>query len=97
MNIPFLSLICLLIRKYLPDRYLILPAALGPGFYSVSNRKDCQKKKKKMFLGSRARLARKADNLTAISEPAIWTMWDLEHLNPIVLHSLLRGQLLNDS
>jgi hypothetical protein len=32
-----------------------------------------------MFLESRARLVRKADNLTAICEPTIWTMWDSRH------------------
>jgi hypothetical protein len=29
-----------------------------------------------MFLGSKVRLVRKADNLTAIYEPIVWTMWD---------------------
>jgi hypothetical protein len=29
-----------------------------------------------MFLGSKARLVRKADNLTAIYEPIVQTMWD---------------------
>jgi hypothetical protein len=47
---------------------LILPAALGPGFYSTSNRNEYQKQKE-MFLGSRARLVSKADHLTAIYEP----------------------------
>jgi hypothetical protein len=47
--------------------YLILPAALGPGVYSVSNRNEYQKQKL-MFLGSRARPMRKAHKLTAISE-----------------------------
>jgi hypothetical protein len=28
-----------------------------------------------MFLGSKARLVRKADNLTAIYEPIVYTMW----------------------
>jgi hypothetical protein len=39
----------------------------GPGVYSASNRNECQK----MFLGSRARPARKADNLIAICEPIV--------------------------
>jgi hypothetical protein len=42
--------------------YLILQAALVPGFYSASNR---------MFLGSRAQPVRRADSLTAICEPII--------------------------
>jgi hypothetical protein len=32
--------------------------------------------KKKMFLGSKVRLMRGADNLTAIYEPIAYTMWD---------------------
>jgi hypothetical protein len=29
-----------------------------------------------MFLGSKVRLVRKADTLTAIYEPIVYTMWD---------------------
>jgi hypothetical protein len=29
-----------------------------------------------MFLGSKMRLVRGVDNLTAIYEPTVWTMWD---------------------
>jgi hypothetical protein len=29
-----------------------------------------------MFLGSKVRQVRRADNLTAICEPNVWTMWD---------------------
>jgi hypothetical protein len=29
-----------------------------------------------MFLGSKVWLVRRADNLTAIYEPIVWTMWD---------------------
>jgi hypothetical protein len=46
--------------------YLILPAALGPGVYSTSNRNEYQEQKK--FLWSKAGPARKADNFTAICE-----------------------------
>jgi hypothetical protein len=42
-------------------------------------------------LVGKARPPRKADNLTAISEPIIWKMWDPWH--PIGLHGLLQGQL----
>jgi hypothetical protein len=45
---------------------LILPAALGPGVYSSSNRNECRKEKI-MFLGSRARLMPNADNLSEVS------------------------------
>jgi hypothetical protein len=50
--------------------YLIFPAILGPEAYSASNRSKYHKQKK-MFLGSRARQVREADNLTAISEPIV--------------------------
>jgi hypothetical protein len=33
-----------------------------------------------MFLGSRGRPVRKADNFTATFEPIVYTMWDPEHL-----------------
>jgi hypothetical protein len=46
----------------------ILPAALDPGVYSASNRNEYQKQKNKFF-GIKGRLSRKADNLTANSEP----------------------------
>jgi hypothetical protein len=48
--------------------YLILPAALGPGVYSASNRNEYQKQKKNIFMWSRARPVRKADSLNAICE-----------------------------
>jgi hypothetical protein len=50
--------------------YLILPAAVGPRIYSSSNRDEHQKQKK-ISLGSKALLARKAYNLTAIREPVV--------------------------
>jgi hypothetical protein len=59
--------------------HLILPVALGPRVYSASNRNECQKHKNK-FLGSRARPASKANNLTAICESIIWTIRDSQHL-----------------
>jgi hypothetical protein len=55
---------------------LILPAALGPGDYSASNRNEFQELIKIIFLGSKVRPARKADNLTAIYEPIVKVMWD---------------------
>jgi hypothetical protein len=55
--------------------YVILPAALGPGVYSVSNRNENQKQKI-IFLGSKLRPVRRADNLIAICEPIVWTTWD---------------------
>jgi hypothetical protein len=44
---------------------IFLPAALGPDVHSASNRSDYQRRKV-MFLESRARPVRRADNLTAI-------------------------------
>jgi hypothetical protein len=50
--------------------YLILPAAQGPEVHLTSNRNGYQKQKK-MFLGSKVRPVRRANNLTAICEPII--------------------------
>jgi hypothetical protein len=33
-----------------------------------------------MFLGSRTRPVLRADNLAAICEPTVYTMWDPEHV-----------------
>jgi hypothetical protein len=35
-----------------------------------------------MFLGSKAWSVRRADNLSAICEPIVYTMWDPQHLKP---------------
>jgi hypothetical protein len=51
--------------------YLILLVALGPGVNSASTRS-----RKIMFLGSRVRPEHEADNLTAMREPIVYTMWD---------------------
>jgi hypothetical protein len=48
--------------------YLILPTALDTGVYSAPSRNEYQKQKQ-MFLGSRERPVREADNRTAICEP----------------------------
>jgi hypothetical protein len=50
--------------------YLILPAALGPGVHSASNRNEYQEQKNNVPV-SRARPACKVDNLTAIYEPTV--------------------------
>jgi hypothetical protein len=47
--------------------YLILPAALDPGVYSVSHKNEYQKQKYNI-LDSRARSVRKVNNLTTICE-----------------------------
>jgi hypothetical protein len=43
-----------------------------------------------MFLGSKVRLVRKADRLTAISEPSVYNVGSLTSHNPIGLQGLLR-------
>jgi hypothetical protein len=50
----------------------ILPAALGPEVYWAPNRNEYQKHKKIiMFLESKVRWVRGADNLTTICEPIV--------------------------
>jgi hypothetical protein len=41
---------------------------------------ECQK----LFLGTRARPASKADNLAAICEPIVWKIWDPQHLTSLI-------------
>jgi hypothetical protein len=42
-----------------------------------------------MFLGSRARPVHRVDNFTAVCEPTVWTMWDLQLLTTLSLFTLL--------
>jgi hypothetical protein len=49
---------------------IILPAALGPGFTKPLTEMSTRCRKI-MFLGSRARPVRRADNLAAICEPIV--------------------------
>jgi hypothetical protein len=60
--------------------YLILPAALGSGVYSASNRMSTRNIK--MILGSKARPVRRADRLDNVGSST-------SH-NPIGHHGLLR-------
>jgi hypothetical protein len=50
--------------------HLTLPAALGPGVHSASNRNEYQKQKK-LFLERRERPVRKADKVTALRDPIV--------------------------
>jgi hypothetical protein len=50
--------------------YLILPAALGPGV-TQNLTEMSTRSRKRMYLGSRARPACRADSLTAICEPIV--------------------------
>jgi hypothetical protein len=52
--------------------------SLGP----AADRNEYQKKKR-VFLESRARPVRMADNLTAICEPIVYTVWDPQHLTTL--------------
>jgi hypothetical protein len=54
------------VRDPIRSIYLILPAALGPGVHSASNRNECQKQKN--VSGSGVQPVCRADNLTAICE-----------------------------
>jgi hypothetical protein len=75
----------------LENVYLILPVALGPGVYSATNINEYQKERKEMFLGSRARPARKTDRLTAICEPTVLTMWGHQHLTTLYASTACYG------
>jgi hypothetical protein len=44
-----------------------------------------------MFLGSRAWLVCKADNLTATCEPTVWTMRDSQHLKTLQASTAFYG------
>jgi hypothetical protein len=44
-----------------------------------------------MFLGSIARPVRKADNLTAISEPIVWTLLGPQHLRILLAPTACYG------
>jgi succinate dehydrogenase flavin-adding protein (antitoxin of CptAB toxin-antitoxin module) len=57
--------------------YLILPVALDPGVFSTSYKNET---KIKMFVQSRERLVREADNFIALFESTVYTMLDPQHL-----------------
>jgi hypothetical protein len=42
-----------------------------------------KKEYQKTILVARARPAHKVDNLTAVCEPIIWAMWELQHLTTL--------------
>jgi hypothetical protein len=60
--------------EYISSIYLILPASLGPGVYSASNRNNYHKQKNNV-LGSRAQPVRRAD-VTSLCEPNVSKMLD---------------------
>jgi hypothetical protein len=69
--------------------YLIFPDAQALGFTQPLT-EFITRSRKIIFLGSRAGPVRKSNNLTAICEPIVYTMWNPQH-NLIGLHSLLQG------
>jgi hypothetical protein len=77
-NGPHQSLLTSEVNDKVIHRFAIfcsIPAALGPGVHTASNRNENQNRKM-MFLWSRERPVRRADNLTAICEPTVYTIWD---------------------
>jgi hypothetical protein len=74
--------------------YLILPAVLGPGVYSASNRNEYQRQKK-MFLGSRAWPVRKARPHRHLRVDCLDNVGSSTSHNPIGLHSLLQEYLFS--
>jgi hypothetical protein len=44
-----------------------------------------------MFLGSKVRPVRRADNLTAICAPSVKTMWDPQHLTTLKASTVCYG------
>jgi hypothetical protein len=48
-----------------------------------------------MFLGSRARPVRRADNVTAICEPIVYTLWDPQHLTTVQASTACYGDSSN--
>jgi hypothetical protein len=47
-----------------------------------------------MFQESKARPVRRADNLTAIYEPIVYTMWDPQHLTTLEASTACYGDSL---
>jgi hypothetical protein len=73
--------------EWLLSIYLILPAALGLGVYSTSNRNEYRVRNKHVS-GERAQPVREADNLTAHCVDSVGS--STSH-NPIGLHGMLLG------
>jgi hypothetical protein len=67
--------------------YLILPATLGPGVYSASNRVEYQKQKKYFWGVERGRHV----NLTTTCELIVQTMWDSQHLTILYVSTACYG------
>jgi hypothetical protein len=53
--------------------------------------------RKIMFLGNRGQPVRKADNLTAICDPIVWTMWDPGRLHGLLQEWMIRWSLKTET
>jgi hypothetical protein len=73
--------------EWIVSIYLILPASLGPGIYSASNR-NSTRSRKVMLLGSRALPVQPVRHLWA---DCLDNVGSLTPHNPVGLHGLLRG------
>jgi hypothetical protein len=73
--------------------YLILPATLGPGVYSASNRNEYEKQKKKMFWGSRTQPVQRAgwQPCHHLRADGLHNVGSSTSHNPIGLHGFLQG------
>jgi hypothetical protein len=60
-----------------------LPNPYGRALWGLPSLKKITIRIKKMFLGSKVRPVPRADKLTAICEPTVYTMWDPEHLTTL--------------
>jgi hypothetical protein len=79
---------CLLVPSRLYKRLSVCPYQLG---FTQPLTEMSIRSREIMFLRNRVRQARRADYLTAICEPIVYTMWDPQHLTTLGLHGLLRG------
>jgi hypothetical protein len=78
--------------EWIVSIYVILPVTVGLGVYSASNRNEYQKQKKKCFWGAE-RWWRVGLTTVLPSVSRLSRHWDPQHLDPIDLHGLLRGDL----
>jgi hypothetical protein len=63
--------------------YLIRLAALGPGGFAQPLTEMSTRSLQIMFLRSKVRPERRADNLAATCEPIVYTMWNPSYLTTL--------------
>jgi hypothetical protein len=80
--------------RYKPEGLMSRPDDGNDFFFTVPNPSEAlgfnqllteisTRSRKITFLGSRAQPVHTADNLTAICEPIVYTMWDPQHLTAL--------------